>query len=191
MTQAAAVGIRRAREYETIYVLRADVDPDGADRVATRVADVVERENGKLVKVETWGRRKLAYPVQKQIRGIYYYIKYLGQGGLVAELERNLRMLDTVMKFQTVALRQEVEIESVEVDPEEIKFARLEISDEEEVEESRESALGLVEPPSRPSRPEGERASEPQAADSATGDEDGDAAEGDEEEAADQEEETE
>lgn len=153
MTQAA-VGTHRAREYETIYVLRADVDPDSADRVASRVADVVGRENGKLVKVETWGRRRLAYPVNKQSRGVYYYIKYLGQGGLVAELERNLRMLDTVMKFQTVTLREEVEIETVEVDPEEIKFARLELPAEEEKEESVERALGLVEPAEVQSRPE-------------------------------------
>jgi small subunit ribosomal protein S6 len=61
---------KRAREYETIYVLRQDVDPDGADKVAGRVAEVVARENGKLVKVETWGRRKLAYTVAKQKRGV-------------------------------------------------------------------------------------------------------------------------
>lgn len=152
----AVIGERThlAREYETIYVLRADVDPDTADRVASRVADVVGREKGKLVKVETWGRRKLAYPVNKQPRGIYYYLKFVGQGGLVAELERNLRMLDTVMKFQTVTLRDEIEIESVEVDPEEIKFARLELPAEEEKEESVERALGLVDAPEPPARPE-------------------------------------
>lgn len=144
MTQAA-VGTRRAREYETIYVLRPDVDPDTADRIGNRIAEVVEREGGKLVKTETWGRRRLAYPVNKQTRGVYYYLKYLGRGGLVAELERNLRMIDTVMKFQTVLLRDEVLVDSVQVDPEEIKFARLELPAEEEVEESPEQALGLVE----------------------------------------------
>lgn len=154
----AVVGARThlSREYETIYVLRADVDPDAADRVATRVADVVSREKGKLVKVETWGRRRLAYPVNKQTRGIYYYLKFVGQGGLVAELERNLRMLDTVMKFQTVTLRDEIEMEAVEVDPEEIKFARLELPVEEEKEESVERALGLVDAPEPPSRPTAE-----------------------------------
>jgi small subunit ribosomal protein S6 len=141
----------RAREYETIYVLRQDVDPDSADKVAGRVADVVSRENGKLVKVETWGRRKLAYTVAKQRRGIYYYLKYLGGGAVVTELERNLRMLDTVLKFQTVQLRDDVEVGSVTVDPEEVKFARIEAVPEEEKEESRERALGLVDPP------EGER----------------------------------
>jgi len=138
---------KRAREYETIYVLRQDVDPDGADKVAGRVAEVVARENGKLVKVETWGRRKLAYVVAKQRRGVYYYLKYLGGGAVVSELERNLRMLDTVVKFQTVLLRDEVEVETVAVDPEEVKFTRIEAMPEDEKEESRERMLGLIEAP--------------------------------------------
>jgi small subunit ribosomal protein S6 len=138
---------KRAREYETIYVLRQDVDPDGADKVAGRVAEVVARENGKLVKVETWGRRKLAYTVAKQRRGVYYYLKYLGGGAVVSELERNLRMLDHVVKFQTVLLRDDVEVETVAVDPEEVKFARIEAMAEDEKEESRERALGLIEAP--------------------------------------------
>ena len=104
----AAAAQKRAREYETIYILRPDVDPDTADKVASRVAEVVGRENGTLVKVETWGRRKLAYDVAKQRRGVYYYLKYLGGGAVVTELERNLRMLDTVLKFQTVLLRDDV-----------------------------------------------------------------------------------
>jgi small subunit ribosomal protein S6 len=149
---------KRAREYETIYVLRQDVDPDGADKVAGRVAEVVARENGKLVKVETWGRRKLAYTVAKQRRGVYYYLKYLGGGAVVSELERNLRMLDTVVKFQTVLLRDDVEVESVAVDPEEVKFTRIELMPEEEKEESRERMLGLIETPEERPRaaPEGD-----------------------------------
>jgi small subunit ribosomal protein S6 len=148
---------KRAREYETIYVLRQDVDPDSADKVASRVADVVTRENGKLVKVETWGRRKLAYVVAKQRRGVYYYLKYLGGGAVVTELERNLRMLDNVLKFQTVLLREEVEVDTVAVDPEEVKFTRLEPPPEDEKEESREKALGLVD------APETERARPPES----------------------------
>jgi small subunit ribosomal protein S6 len=148
---------KSAREYETIYVLRQDVDPDSADKVAARVADVVARESGKLVKVETWGRRKLAYTVAKQKRGIYYYLKYLGGGAVVNELERNLRMLDNVLKFQTVLLRGDVMVDSVTVDPEEVKFARIEAAPEEEKEESRERALGLIDAPEgdRP-RPRGD-----------------------------------
>jgi small subunit ribosomal protein S6 len=152
MATAAAARVR-AREYETIYVLRQDVDPDAADKVAGRVAEVVARENGRLVKVETWGRRRLAYSVGKQRKGVYYYLKYLGTGTVVAELERNFRMLDSVLRFQTVQIRDEVDADSVVVDPEEVKFARLEPPPEDEHEESPEKALGLVDQPDeRPRR---------------------------------------
>ena len=58
----AEVQILKFKEYETIYVLRSDVDADTAEKVQARVAEVVGRDSGKLVKVEAWGRRKLAYP---------------------------------------------------------------------------------------------------------------------------------
>ena len=123
MATTTAEAHKRAREYETIYILRPDVDPDGADKVAGRVAEVVARENGKLVKVETWGRRKLAYVVAKQRRGVYYYLKYLGGGARrAASSSATCACSDTVMKFQTVLLRDDVEVETVAVDPEEVKF---------------------------------------------------------------------
>ena len=134
----------RTKEYETIYVLRSDVDPDTADKVQARVADVVERSNGKLVKVEAWGRRRLAYIVAKQRKGVYVYVRYLGAGALVQELERNLKLQDSVLKFQTVLLNDHVDASSVAVDPEEIKFQRLELPAEAEEAETREKALGLV-----------------------------------------------
>jgi small subunit ribosomal protein S6 len=140
----------KPKEYETIYILRSDVDADTADRVQARVAEVVERAKGKLVKVEAWGRRKLAYPVSKQRRGVYVYVKFVGAGGLVQELERNLKLQDAVLKFQTVTLREQIDMAALTVDPEEVKFARLELAPEAEQEESREKVLGLVEAPEVP-----------------------------------------
>lgn len=134
----------KSKEYETIYILRSDVDADTADKVQGRVAEVVGRDNGKLVKVESWGRRKLAYPVGKQKKGVYIYVKYVGRGGVVQELERNLKLQDSVLKFQTVLTNEDVDVSSVAVDPEEVKFQRLELPAEEEEKESREKALGLV-----------------------------------------------
>src|ERR1700712_3431531 len=120
------VQILKFKEYETIYVLRSDVDADTAEKVQGRVAEVVGRDNGKLLKVESWGRRKLAYPVGKQKKGVYIYVKYVGRGGLVQELERNLKLQDSVLKFQTVLTNKEVDVESIVVDPAEAKFERLE-----------------------------------------------------------------
>jgi small subunit ribosomal protein S6 len=144
----------RSREYETIYILRFDVDSETAERVQGRVSDAVEREHGKLVKVETWGRRKLAYPLRKQRRGVYVYLKYVGAGGLVAEVERNLKLQDAVIKFTTVQTSDNVDLAALQIDPEETKLARLEPPTEDEKEESREKQLGLIDPgPDAPRAP--------------------------------------
>ncbi|HVY47859.1 MAG TPA: 30S ribosomal protein S6 [Minicystis sp.] len=156
----------RAREYETIYILRPDIDADSAEKVGTRLADVVGREAGRLTKVEAWGRRRLAYDIGKQKRGVYMYLKYLGTGRTVAEIERNLRLSDSVIKYQTVLVRDDVEVEGLQVADEDIKFERLELPPvEEDRDESRERQLGLVEPERRPERgPEaGEEEGEPEA----------------------------
>jgi len=134
----------RIKEYETIYILRSDVDAETAERIQARVGDAIEREQGKTVKVEAWGRRRLAYPIGKQRRGVYVYVKYVGGGGLVAEVERNLKLQDAVMKFMTVQTSDEVDLAALQIDPEEAKLGKFELPPETEPEESREKQLGLV-----------------------------------------------
>jgi small subunit ribosomal protein S6 len=151
MTQTATAPVQ-AREYETIYVLRPDVTPDNAGRVARRVEEAVAREGGRLTLVETWGRRQLAYAVGRHRRGIYLYVKYVGAGEIVTELERNLRMLDDVIKFMTVQVRSDVEFESLTVDESSVQFDPIEIPEDEEPEPTLAETLGLVQPERTESR---------------------------------------
>lgn len=106
---AAAVAAQPPRLYEAIYILRPDVSRDAAEKVSARVQEVVQKGNGQLTRVEHWGRRLLAYEVEHNKRGVYVYVNYLGDGALVAELERNFRMLDEVMRFQTVRVPGDVD----------------------------------------------------------------------------------
>lgn len=143
----------RAREYETIYILRPDIDADGAERIGSRLAEVVGRESGRLTKVETWGRRRLAYDIAKHRRGVYVYLKYLGGGKVVSEVERNLRLFDGVLKYQTVLVRNDVEAQGVTIADEDVKFERLELTPlEDDRDDSRERQLGLIEPERRMDR---------------------------------------
>lgn len=141
VAQRAAPG----REYETIYVLRPDITKEGAEKVSTRVADVMQRTGGKLTLVESWGRRTLAFPLGNYRRAYYVYLKYLGGGAVVSELERNFRMLDTVLKYQTVKLRDEVDVAAVQVNAENVEFEAIEPPGDDEVEETLAEQLGLVE----------------------------------------------
>ena len=145
MSTSQSVGQMPAREYETIYILRSDTSKEAAQKVADRTSDAIGKEGGKLTAVESWGRRQLAYAVGKQRRGVYVYLKYLGQGPVVAELERNLRMLDDVIKYQTVLINDAVDASTVQVDPTSIVFDAVEPPGDDEVEETLEQRLGLVE----------------------------------------------
>jgi small subunit ribosomal protein S6 len=140
----------RVREYETIYILRPDVTRDAQERVATRMTEVLGREKARLTSIENWGRRPLAYPVKKKKRGVYVCLKYLGGGGLVSELERNLGVLDDVMKFQTIQLRDDVDAETVSVSPEDVKFEAVDPPQPGEDEGERiEQILGFERSPER------------------------------------------
>lgn len=101
------------REYETIYLLRQDLTPDQIDRIKERIRGIVDREGGRVIKVTTWGRKKTAFLVgNKQARAVYVHVNYLGDGRAVSEVERNLRNIEEVLKFQTIKLSDAVLPES-------------------------------------------------------------------------------
>jgi small subunit ribosomal protein S6 len=133
--------ITSAREYETIYVLRPDAGRETSESIGTRVLDVISKQHGSLTRVENWGYRKLAYPVRKHGRGVYVYLKYVGDGALVSELERNLRLQDAVLKFQTVKIGKAAAAEAAK--PEDIEFEHLDVVEDAEPEDSLAKTLGL------------------------------------------------
>lgn len=149
VTPTATVSERRAREYETIYIMRPSVDPDEADRVVGRAKEIIASLQGKLLKSENWGRRRLAYTIKRETRGVFVYLRYAAYQDLVAELERNLRLTDSVVRFQTILINPEVNINEYQVDPADLAFQRLEVVVEEE-DPGIARRLGLVERPRAP-----------------------------------------
>ncbi|MCG8555984.1 MAG: 30S ribosomal protein S6 [Proteobacteria bacterium] len=139
----------RAREYETILILRSDIEPSSAEEVVSRTTEVIKRMGGTLVKIDNWGRRRLAYPIRGSSRGVFVYLKYVGFEGLVAEMERNLGLLDSVVRYQTAQLRARVDLDELEVDPEDTTFAGLEPADGSDEEPGLAQRLGLEQPPRR------------------------------------------
>jgi len=123
------------REFETIFILRPDTNQDGIQLVNTRVRSVIETMGGKLLKLDNWGKRKLAYEVKKQLKGIYLYWQYLGSAGVVEEIERNLRMLDTVIRYYTVKVDEDIDptARPQGVDEEAFNKAATTVPDEEEL----------------------------------------------------------
>jgi small subunit ribosomal protein S6 len=100
----------RKREYETIFILRPDITNEQIGAVNTKIRGVVETGGGKLIKIDNWGRRKLAYEVKKQMKGVYLFWRYLGDAGLVEEVERNLRLSDSVIRYYSVKVANNVDV---------------------------------------------------------------------------------
>ena len=138
--------------------IRDNLHPSGppwttrrAEKIVDRAKDVIARLDGTLTKLDNWGKRKLAYPIQKTNRGIFVYLKYVGYGDLVAELERNLRLLDEVVRFQTVLLQEDIDPAAVAVDPEEVQYLHVEEEEEtEDAELERARSLGMAPRAPRP-----------------------------------------
>ena len=99
-----------SREYETTYILRPNTTNEGVAEVNTRIKGIIEGMGGKIIKVDNWGKRRLAYEVAKERKGIYLYWQYLAQPGVVEETERNLRMLDSVIRYLTVKVDEDVDV---------------------------------------------------------------------------------
>ena len=97
------------REYETIFILRPETNQDGITLVNQRVRSVIDQAGGRVLKLDNWGKRKLAYEVNKQLKGIYLYWQFIGSTGVVEEIERNLRMLDSVIRYYTVKIDENVD----------------------------------------------------------------------------------
>ena len=78
---------QRIREYEVVYVLAPNADNAEAERINGKVTEVISSFSGTLIKLDNWGRRKLAYPIKRHTRGIFVYVKFIAQPGVIAELE--------------------------------------------------------------------------------------------------------
>jgi small subunit ribosomal protein S6 len=93
------------RRYESMIVFRADLQEAGTKEQVERVRKLLEGNGGVIGGIHEWGVRELAYEIEKERRGYYVLAEYTGTAATVGELERNLKLSDTVLRF--VSVRQE------------------------------------------------------------------------------------
>jgi small subunit ribosomal protein S6 len=96
------------RKYEIIFVVRPDVNDEEIEKLATQMQGVVAGAGGTIEKVEKMGRRRLAYRVARQREGFYILFVLEGNGDTVKELERRLKVTDSVIKYMTVRVDEEL-----------------------------------------------------------------------------------
>ena len=89
-------------KYELALVVSAKVEDEVRDAVVEKAKGYITRYNGTITEVEEWGKKKLAYEIQKMKEGYYYFIQFEGETTVPAELEERLRIEETVLRFLCV-----------------------------------------------------------------------------------------
>ncbi len=90
------------RRYELMLVLRPDAPDERASAVIDRTTRYVVAEGGQIIKVAPWGRRRLAYPIERYREGSYHIIAFESPAEAIAELERSLQITEDVLRYLVV-----------------------------------------------------------------------------------------
>lgn len=91
------------RDYEVILIVHSELDENALTALLERVQGWITAANGTVAKVDRWGKRRLAYLIRKQRDGQYVYMETQFAPTFAAELERNLRFLEPVLRFSIVS----------------------------------------------------------------------------------------
>jgi small subunit ribosomal protein S6 len=103
------------RKYETFFIIDPDLTEEAYTLAGEKLKGIVNGNGGEVLTYVPWGKKKLAYPVKKRTQGLYLLMEYCGGAQLVAELERNMRLDERVLKFITVKLEDRFDPEKEEV----------------------------------------------------------------------------
>jgi len=137
------------REYETTFIVQPEISEEGSKSILERLAAVLEKNGDIRLTCEDLGKRRLAYEIKKFHKGHYYILTYLGLGKSVPELERSLRLDESVLRFMTVQSKDWVtdiearKAEAVEFERDQEKRAAERAAREAEEARAREEAERL------------------------------------------------
>ncbi len=99
------------RKYECLLLFSPELSLEERSGIVQNLSDIIARDGGKVLLVDEWGMRELAYPVKKVMRGFYVRLEFNLPPLFVQELERNIRITEGIFKFVTVKLDDAVETE--------------------------------------------------------------------------------
>ena len=89
-------------KYELALVVSAKIEDDARTATVEKAKEYVTRAGGVVSEVEEWGKKKLAYEVQKMSEGFYYFIQFEAESNVPAIVEQDVRIMDNVLRFLCV-----------------------------------------------------------------------------------------
>ena len=96
------------RNYEVVFVAAPTLTSEELDGFINHIQTVVESKNGKVVKIDNWGKKSLAYKIKRFREGFYVVLSIEGDGSTIAELERRFRVTDYIIRFITVRIDEDL-----------------------------------------------------------------------------------
>ncbi len=93
-------------KYELAVVVNAKIEDDARTATIEKVKGYVERYGGTITNVDEWGKKRLAYEIQKMREGFYYFIQFEADATAPAEIERHVRIMENVLRY--LCVRQDV-----------------------------------------------------------------------------------
>jgi len=94
------------RHYELTAILKPEGSPDAIRQFAERVDGIINDFGGKTIALRSWGEKKLAYEIKKNIKGHYLFFDLVGDGKMIDEVERNFNIWEHVLKFMTIKVEK-------------------------------------------------------------------------------------
>ena len=92
--------------YEHTIIARQDISPSQLKQIQDKYADLVSKNNGKVVKTESWGLLNLTYLIKKNKKGNYIHFKIEGIGKTIHELEKSAKIDKTLLRYLTVKVKK-------------------------------------------------------------------------------------
>ena len=99
--------------YEYTYIARQDIQPQQVDAITDQFAKIIADNGGKVAKTESWGLRTLAYRIKKYKKGHYVHLNLDAPHAAIAELERNARLHEDVIRYMTIRVDEFEEGDSI------------------------------------------------------------------------------
>ena len=89
-------------KYELVLVVNAKIEDEERAAVVEKAKNYIARYNGNVTEVEEWGKKRLAYEIQKMREGYYYFIQFEADTDCPAEVEKHVRIMDNVLRYLIV-----------------------------------------------------------------------------------------
>jgi small subunit ribosomal protein S6 len=90
--------------YETTFIVNASLDDPQVEAVISRVQDTITKNGGTITSVNKWGRKRLAYSINKKTNGYYVNLEFTAPGSLLALLERSYQLDEMILRYLTIKL---------------------------------------------------------------------------------------